>query len=115
MVAEGSGGLAFQAVRGKTYQIAVSDYNGLTGSIKLSLQAPLMDLPLFRTTRTGRTAILTYVSAANETIALLHSTDDVNWKIIQMKPTTGNLVQFPVTEAPTHLGPFYRAILFDRR
>ena len=114
-VAEGSGGLAFQAVRGKTYQIAVSDCNGLTGSIKLSLQAPLMDLPLFRTTRTGRTAILTYVSAANETIALLHSTDDVNWKIIQMKPTTGNLVQFPVTEAPTHLGPFYRAILFDRK
>ena len=114
-VAEGSGGLAFQAVRGKTYQIAVSDCNGLTGSIKLSLQAPLMDLPLFRTTRTGRTATLTYVSAANETIALLHSTDDVNWKIIQMKPTTGNLVQFPVTEAPTHLGPFYRAILFDRK
>jgi hypothetical protein len=31
------------------------------------------------------------------------------------KPTTGSLVQFPVTEAPTHLGPFYHAILFDRK
>jgi len=38
-IAEGNGGLSFSAVRGQTYQIAVSDDNGLTGAIVLKLQA----------------------------------------------------------------------------
>lgn len=37
LVAEGSGGLSFNAVRGQTYQIAVSDDHGLTGAIVLKL------------------------------------------------------------------------------
>jgi hypothetical protein len=39
MVAENSGGVSFQAVKGQIYQIAVSDSGGLTGTVKLKLQA----------------------------------------------------------------------------
>jgi hypothetical protein len=38
MVAENSGGVSFQAVKGQIYQIAVSDSGGLTGAIDLKLQ-----------------------------------------------------------------------------
>ncbi|MGA2244379.1 MAG: hypothetical protein ABSH48_05210 [Verrucomicrobiota bacterium] len=48
LVAEGTAGLSFNATRGQTYQIAVSDDNGLTGAISLKLK---IDLPLERTPR----------------------------------------------------------------
>jgi hypothetical protein len=39
-IVEGAGGLSFNAKRGLTYQIAVSDDNGLTGKIVLALVCP---------------------------------------------------------------------------
>ncbi len=45
MVQAGNGGLAFTAVRGQTYQIAVSDDNGVTGAIRLTLQGPVITGP----------------------------------------------------------------------
>ena len=113
MVAQGSGGLSFNAVKGKTYQIAVSDYNGLTGKINLNLLGPIVDLPLYRMFKSGRNATLTYIAAAGEVAALLYSADNVNWKIIQTTSVIGKTVTFQV-RVPTPSGPFYRAILFDR-
>ncbi len=40
MVAEGAASLSFNAVGGQTYQIAVSDDNGLTGAFRLLIQGP---------------------------------------------------------------------------
>lgn len=113
MVAQGSGGLSFNAVKGKTYQIAVSDYNGLTGKINMNLLGPIIDLPLYRIFKAGRNATLAYTAAAGEVAALLYSADNVNWKIIQTKSVIGKIVTFQV-RVPTPSGPFYRAILFDR-
>ena len=41
-IAEGAGGLSFNAIQGQTYQIAVSDDGGLTGNISLTLLAPML-------------------------------------------------------------------------
>jgi hypothetical protein len=113
MVAQGSGGLSFNAVKGKTYQIAVSDYNGLTGKINLNLLGPIVDLPLYRMFKAGRNANMAYTAAAGEVAALLYSADNVNWKIIQTTSVIGKTVTFQV-RVPTPSGPFYRAILFDK-
>jgi hypothetical protein len=43
MVAEGTAGVTFNAVRGQTYQIMVSDDNGLTGEFSLQLQGPAIE------------------------------------------------------------------------
>ena len=112
-VAEGAGGLSFNALRGQTYQIAISDENGLTGNIRLTLLAPIVDLPLQTTARLGRGAILTYRGTVGEIAALLYSADDSNWTITQKTNVMKNVASFQVPQAPTRLGPFYRAIIFD--
>jgi len=109
----GSGGLSFNAIEGHTYKIAVGDYNGLTGAIKLTLQAPIVDLPLARVVRPGKNAVLIYAAAPGEVVALLHSTDNQNWEIVQTKTAVSQRLMFQVKPAPTRSGPFYRAILFD--
>lgn len=113
MVAEGGGGLSFDAVQGQTYQIAVSDYNGLTGAIELTLLGTIVDLPLQHLFQQGGHAILSYEATRGEVVALLKSADDENWTMIQKATATGKVVLFRVQQAPTQSGPFYRAIIFD--
>jgi hypothetical protein len=115
LLAQGSGGLAFAAVQGNSYQIAVSDQNGLTGAIKLTLQAPLIMKSLSRTVNRGRSAAdLYYRAASGEIIALLTSTDGYNWRIDHTQTAKGNLAIFQVRPPPSPSGPFYCAIFFDR-
>jgi hypothetical protein len=113
MVAEGTGGLSFNASRGQTYQIAVSDDNGLTGTISLNLLGPIVDLPLERTAKRGNVVTLTYGTSPGEIVALLFSTDNENWTIVQKTTASVKMVSFQVKQAPTQQGPFYRAIIFD--
>jgi len=100
-------------VRGQTYRIGVSDDNGLTGAIKLTLNGPVLDLPLRTTFSQGRGATLIYGAAPEEIVALLSSTDDVSWTKIAEATAVQSMVVFHVAQAPTPAGPFYRAILID--
>ena len=113
-VAQGAGGLSFTAAQGQTYQIAVSDYNGLTGAFTFNLQAPIVDLPLQHVAKVGNTTMLVYGASKGEVAALLVSTDHVNWKIVQTQVAAGNMVSFQVKQTSALADPYYRAILFDR-
>ena len=115
MVAAASGGVTFEAVAGQTYQIAVGDRAGLTGAIKLELQAPIVDLPLFQTVRRpANSALLYYGASAGQVVLLLHSNDGVNWQNGQTSAANHAVVEFLVRPAPSNNGPYYRAIVVDR-
>jgi hypothetical protein len=74
----------------------------------------VIDLPLAQTQILRRAACLTYTSAPGEVVALLSSTDQYDWKIVQTQTAWGKTVAFNVKPAPSPNGPFYRAIIFDR-
>jgi hypothetical protein len=114
MVAADSGGVIFDAVEGQTYQIAVSDSAGLTGAIKLTLQAPIVDLTLSRAIKLSNSAILSYVTSPGEVIVLLRSNDGTDWQKVQTTVATRNTVEFVVRSAPKASGPYYRAVISDR-
>jgi hypothetical protein len=116
LVAADSGGVAFEAVAGQTYQIAVGDSIGLTGAIKLELQAPIVDLPLFQTVRSsGKSAFLRYAASVGQVVLLIRSDDGVNWQNVQTSIASRNVVGFLVRPAPSDNGPYYRAIVVDRK
>ena len=114
MVAEASGGVSFEAIEGKAYQIAVSDLGGLTGLIELKLQAPIVELPLMKTAKTGfNSALLFYAASAGQVILLQHSNMGTNWENVQQVTAVGNKIQFLVRPPPTGNGPYYRAVVVD--
>jgi hypothetical protein len=114
MVAADSGGVTFEAVAGQTYQIAVGDSAGLTGAIKLKLQAPIVDLPLLQTVpRSANSASLRYAASVGQVILLLRSDDGVNWQNVQTIVASRGMVEFLVRPAPADNGPYYRAIVVD--
>ena len=114
VVAEGVGTLAFNAVQGVTYQIAVGDAEGLTGAIALSLEGPVVDLALERKQTYGNVLYLNYGSTFGEVVALLSSTDQTQWTIAQTKTAQQKTVQFEVHPASAAKGVYFRAIIFDR-
>jgi hypothetical protein len=115
MVATDSGGVTFEAVEGQTYQIAVGDDAGITGAIKLELQAPIVDLPLFQTVRRpANSALLRYPASAGQVILLLRSDDGANWQNVRTGVANRGMVEFLVRPAPDGDGPYYRAIVVDR-
>jgi hypothetical protein len=116
MVAADSGEVTFEAVAGQTYQIAVGDSAGLTGAIKLELQAPIVELPLLQTVRRpANSASLRYAASAGQVILLLRSDDGSNWQNGQTSVANRGMVEFLVRPAPSNNGPYYRAIVVDRR
>ncbi len=115
MVAADSGGVTFEAVAGQTYQIAVGDSAGLTGAIKLELQAPIVDLPLLQTVRrSANSALLRYAASAGQVVLLLRSDDGSNWQNGQTSVANRGMVEFLVRPTPSNNGPYYRAIVVDR-
>jgi hypothetical protein len=115
MVATDSGGVTFEAVEGQTYQIAVGDHAGLTGAIKLELQATIVDLPLLQTVRRpANSALLRYRASAGQVILLLCSNDGANWQNVRTAVANRGMVEFLVRPAPADDGPYYRAIVVDR-
>jgi hypothetical protein len=115
VVATDSGGVTFEAVEGQTYQIAVGDHAGLTGAIKLELQATIVDLPLLQTVRRpANSALLRYRASAGQVILLLCSNDGANWQNVRTGVANRGMVEFLVRPAPADDGPYYRAIVIDR-
>src|ERR1017187_10272399 len=115
MVATDSGGVTFEAVEGQTYQIAVGDDAGITGAIKLELQATIVDLPLLQTVRRpANSALLRYRASAGQVILLLCSNDGANWQNVRTGVANRGMVEFLVRPAPAGDGPYYRAIVVDR-
>jgi hypothetical protein len=121
LVANGFGGgqsgeTSFEAVSGQTYHISVSDYEGLTGAIRMNLQAAIVELPLSRMKRSGRKAVLSYTAATGQIVLLQRSFfsgspwQDVRTVTVHNKTT----VTFNVSPAPGDIGPFYRAVVVGR-
>jgi hypothetical protein len=121
LVATGFGGgslgeTSFEAVAGQTYQISVSDYEGLTGAIRMNLQAPIVELPLARTIqRSARKAILNYTATAGQ-VVLFQSCAQAGapWKDVRTVTARKPVVSFTASPAPAYYGPYYRAIVVDR-
>ena len=113
-IAAGGGGVSFDAVLGQNYKIAISDASGLTGAIKLKLQAPVVELPLARVlTRSVDEALLSYTASPRQTVLLQSSTDGATWKNVRTALARQAIVNFFVRPAPTANGPYYRAIVVD--
>jgi hypothetical protein len=114
LAGEGTGGVTFEAVQGQTYQIAVSDLAGLTGAIKMKLQAPVVELDLLRAWRfSAQIAVLEYRAAAGQKILLQRSTDGTLWQDMSTAVAGRKSVSFLVRPAPGVDGPYYRAIIVD--
>ena len=114
LIAAGSGSVSFGAVQGQTYQLAVNDASGLTGAIRLKLQAPVVGLPLARTlVRSGNVALLSFMAAPRQVILLQSSNDGSTWKDVRTTISRQTTVNFLARPAPTDNGPYYRAIVVD--
>ena len=113
-VAHGLNSATFEAVAGKTYQIAVSDAAGQTGNITLTLVAPTVEVSLVKTTRLGTGALLRFATAPGQKLLLLNSNDGENWRNGPSVVARRNTVDFLVYRAPKATGPHYRAIIVDR-
>ena len=114
LLAANTGGASFDAVLGQNYKIAVSDASGLTGAIKLKLQAPVLELPLARVlTQSVDEALLSYTASPRQTVLLQSSTDGVTWKNVRTALARQATVNCFVRPAPTANGPYYRAIGVD--
>jgi hypothetical protein len=115
LLTNGTGSVSFDAVTGQTYQIAVSDSAGLTGSIQLALKAPVVTLNLKRqTSRTSGNTLLQYDSQAGQRILLQRSSSNV-WTNVQTVLARSSTLSFLVRPAPGANGPYYRAIVVDRK
>jgi hypothetical protein len=115
LVATNSGTLSFTATAGQTYQIAVSDLEGLTGAINLVLSAPIVGLDLYgMKSHSPRLALLSYNAIAGQKVLLERSSDGSNWQRVRTTVAHRALLHFLVHPAPSASGPYYRAIILDR-
>ncbi len=114
-VTSGDGGVSFSAVMGQTYQIAVSDAGGLTGAIKLTIQAPIVEATLIKTlgSRKRSPMLLEYAAAPGQMVQLERSADGSNWSSVSTALAHNGKVDFNVSPAPGDHGPFYSAIFVD--
>jgi hypothetical protein len=115
LVAAGAGSLSFDAVAGHTYQIAVGDASGLTGEIKMTLQAQVTEIPLARILRitSSNSALLFFGASPGQVLLLQRSRDGVQWRDVQTATARQSGVVFYVTPAPSPNGMQYRAIIVD--
>jgi hypothetical protein len=115
LVAAGAGGVSFDAVAGQTYQIAVGDAAGQTGTIEMTLQAPVVEAPLVRAIRWSslNSAMLDYSAKPGQVVLLLSCSDGVNWQEAQTATAHYNNVEFYVTPAPSPGGTAYAAVIVD--
>ncbi len=114
LMAADTGGVSFEAAQGQNYKIAVNDASGLTGAIKMQIQAPVIELPLARAPmKSGNVALLSYTASPRQTVLLQSSTDGATWKNVRTALARQTTVNFVVRPTPTASGPFYRAIVVD--
>ena len=114
LVATNSGGVSFDAAMGRTYQIAVSDAGGLTGAIRLTLRAPVVEAALAQVWKgMGNMAILRYQASAGQVLLLQESEDGANWNNVRTAVAHQNAVWFLAHPTPRPGGPYYRALIVD--
>jgi hypothetical protein len=114
-VTSGDGSVSFTAKMGQTYQIAVSDLGGLTGAIKMTLRAPIVEATLVKTLGSPKRSpmLLEYAAAPGQMLLLERSTNGSNWTSVSTAVAHSGKVGFNVAPAPGDQGPFYRAIIVD--
>ncbi|MGO8697082.1 MAG: hypothetical protein ACLQVY_05120 [Limisphaerales bacterium] len=114
LIAAGSGNVSFQAVQGNAYQIAVADAEGLTGKIKFTLHAPVVELePLGTPLRWGEFMLLTYSASVGQIGLLQSSRDNSTWKDVRTATAHQNKLSFAVSSGDIAKGTSYRAIVVD--
>jgi hypothetical protein len=106
-----TGGISFEAVQGKTYQIVIDDSAGLTGEIKFTLQVPPVELPLSSTRRSAVVTVLNYPALAHQVVLLQSSVNGGNWKNVSTATAHQNMVSFAVRANTPNTS--YRAFVID--
>jgi hypothetical protein len=112
-LASGTGSIQFEATAGQTYQIAVTDLNGITGGITFHLQAPVVEAQLISTNRSRQKVLLSYQALNGQKLLLQKSTDGSQWTDIRTCVAHGNGASFGVNETGMTTTPLYRAIIVD--
>jgi hypothetical protein len=115
LVEAGVQGFAFNAQTGQTYQIAVGDAAGLTGEIKIVIQAPQVPATLIEavTAPPLKSALLRYQAVTGQVLQLQRLGNDSNWKNLQRATAHHGEVDFHVNPAPGTNGPAYQAIVVN--
>jgi hypothetical protein len=115
LVGEGQDVVSFEATVGKAYQIAVYDAAGQTGTIRLALNGPIVPLALNRVRSKDGKALLEFAAKPGQKVLLQRSEDGFNWVDRRVVTAHQKTLMFMVSSAPTDAGPFYRAIVIDRK
>jgi hypothetical protein len=113
LIADAAGGVSFDAVQGKTYQICVEDADGMTGGIKFKLQAPVVQLPLTKMIVRRRFGVVSFSASPHQIVLLQSSNDGSTWHNDRTTMAREAKVNFIVSPPPAQNGPFYRAIVVD--
>jgi hypothetical protein len=110
----GSGSVSFQAIQGSAYQIAIADAEGLTGKIKFTMHAPIVDLTLAGTPlRSGEWTLLTYGASVGQVVLLQYSQDNFTWKNIRTATAHQDKVSFAISTSNVAKGISYRAVVVN--
>jgi hypothetical protein len=110
-VSTNTGVISFEAVQGKTYQIAIADLAGLTGEIKFTLQVPPVELPLSSTRYSAGATLLSYPALPHQVVLLQCSVNGGDWKDVAAVTAHQNVASFAVRPTSPHNS--YRAFVID--
>lgn len=103
----------FEAVAGRTYQIATYDLNGLTGKIKMDLWADAIETPLLNEMNVGRVlSILRFAARPRQKVLLQHLNGE-EWKNVRTAVAHQNTVNFMVRPSAGEGAENYRALVVD--
>ncbi len=114
-IAVGMATVTFQATAGQTYQICISDRQGVTGGILMRITAPIQEAPLIRTQKSKNVALLQFSGIKGQTLLLQKSSNGYHWTNVRSASVHKTSITFQVRPAPAEDGPFYRAIVVDYR
>jgi hypothetical protein len=115
LISAGTGSTSFEAVAGQTYQIAVSDFDGVTGAIVFHLQAPVVEAELRSVIASRSRALLSYTALKGQKLLLQKSSNGLSWQNVRTALARSSGTTFSVNQPPAQAGPFYRAIIVDYR
>ncbi|HEY3860880.1 MAG TPA: hypothetical protein VGO59_03245 [Verrucomicrobiae bacterium] len=113
LAAAGAGGVSFNGVMGQTYQIGIGDAGGLTGEIKFTLQAPVVEAALLGSVqyRFAQGFLLRYEAAPGQ-VLLLQSRTGRQWvDAATATARQGGVTTFYLQEQPNMAD--YRAVVVD--
>ncbi|MBC8096974.1 MAG: hypothetical protein H7Y43_14300 [Akkermansiaceae bacterium] len=111
-VSVGEVSTSFTAVAGQTYQIAVLDWQGVTGGITLRLTAPVVEADFRGVVRFRNKTLLSYAALRGQKLLLQKQVGNT-WQNVETSVAHNSGVTFLVKEKPTEDSPIYRAIIVD--